>query len=137
MKNDTIYGFVTVRTASTRLPNKCLLLINKLESIKVLIKRIKSRKYSFNILTSNTKSDDFLCDILKDEKINIFRGNPDLNPTYSNNIDFGYLKRFESSFTINTSAYFQRSTDTYNFINQENGETVQLNGVEIPVDGII
>ena len=69
----------------------------------------------------------------KTSPINIFRGNPDLNPTYSNNIDFGYLKRFESSFTINTSAYFQRSTDTYNFINQENGETVQLNGVEIPV----
>ena len=69
----------------------------------------------------------------KTSPINIFKGNPDLNPTYSNNIDFGYLKRFESSFTINTSAYFQRSTDTYNFINQENGETVQLNGVEIPV----
>jgi len=69
----------------------------------------------------------------KTSPINIFRGNPDLNPTYSNNIDFGYLKRFESSFTINTSVYFQRSTDTYNFINQENGETVQLNGVEIPV----
>jgi len=69
----------------------------------------------------------------KTSPINIFRGNPDLNPTYSNNIDFGYLKRFESSFTINTSAYFQRSTDTYNFINQENGETVQLNGEEIPV----
>ena len=69
----------------------------------------------------------------KTSPINIFRGNPDLNPTYSNNIDFGYLKRFESSFTINTSAYFQRSTDTYNFINQENGETVQLNGVEVPV----
>ena len=69
----------------------------------------------------------------KTSPINIFRGNPDLNPTYSNNIDFGYLKRFDSSFTINTSAYFQRSTDTYNFINQENGETVQLNGVEIPV----
>ena len=69
----------------------------------------------------------------KTSPINIFRGNPNLNPTYSNNIDFGYLKRFESSFTINTSAYFQRSTDTYNFINQENGETVQLNGVEIPV----
>ena len=69
----------------------------------------------------------------KTSPLNIFRGNPDLNPTYSNNIDFGYLKRFESSFTINTSAYFQKSTDTYNFINQENGETVQLNGEEIPV----
>ena len=69
----------------------------------------------------------------KTSPINIFRGNPDLNPTYSNNVDIGYLKRYESSFTINTSAYFQRSTDTYNFINQETGETVQLNGSEVPV----
>ena len=69
----------------------------------------------------------------KTSPINIFRGNPDLNPTYSNNVDVGYLKRYESSFTINTSAYFQRSTDTYNFINQETGDTVQLNGIEVPV----
>ena len=69
----------------------------------------------------------------KTSPINIFRGNPDLNPTYSNNIDIGYLKRFESSFTINTSAYFQKSTDTYNFINEETGETVSLNGVDVPV----
>ena len=33
----------------------------------------------------------------------------------------------------NTSAYFQRSTDTYNFINQETGETVELNGIDVPV----
>ena len=69
----------------------------------------------------------------KTSPINIFRGNPDLNPTYSNNVDIGYLKRYKSSFTINTSAYFQRSTDTYNFINQETGETIQLNGIEVPV----
>lgn len=69
----------------------------------------------------------------KTSPINIFRGNPDLNPTYSNNIDIGYLKRYDSSFTFNTSAYFQRSTDTYNFINQETGETVELNGIDVPV----
>ena len=81
-----IHVCLQVRSSSNRLPNKCLLLINKLESIKVLIKRIKYRKYSFNILTSNTKSDDFLCDILKDEKINIFRGN--LNNVYKRFIEF-------------------------------------------------
>ena len=69
----------------------------------------------------------------KTSPINIFRGNPNLNPTYSNNVDIGYLKRYESSFTVNTSAYFQRSTDTYNFINQETGETVELNGIDVPV----
>lgn len=69
----------------------------------------------------------------KTSPINIFRGNPNLNPTYSNNVDIGYLKRYESSFTVNTSAYFQRSTNTYNFINQETGETVELNGIDVPV----
>ena len=69
----------------------------------------------------------------KTSPLNIFRGNPNLNPTYSNNVDIGYLKRFESSFTINTSAYFQRSTNTFNFINEENGETVTLNGIDVPV----
>ena len=69
----------------------------------------------------------------KTSPLNIFRGNPNLNPTYSNNIDIGYLKRFESSFTINTSAYFQRSTNTFNFINEETGETVILNGEPVPV----
>ena len=69
----------------------------------------------------------------KTSPINIFRGNPNLNPTYSNNVDIGYLKRFESSFTINTSAYFQRSINTFNFINEENGETVTLNGIDVPV----
>ncbi len=69
----------------------------------------------------------------KTSPINIFRGNPNLNPTYSNNVDIGYLKRFESSFTINTSTYFQRSTNTFNFINEENGETVTLNGIDVPV----
>tara|TARA_B100000575_G_scaffold266972_1_gene244674 strand:- start:396 stop:2843 length:2448 start_codon:yes stop_codon:yes gene_type:complete len=69
----------------------------------------------------------------KTSPINIFRGNPDLNPTYSNNIDIGYLKRFKSSFTINTSAYFQRSTNTFNFINEETGETIILNGIDVPV----
>ena len=75
-----------VRSSSSRLPYKCLLPINKLEAIKVLIKRIQSKKYSINILTSNTKSDDYLCNILKNEKVNIFRGN--LNNVYSRFIQF-------------------------------------------------
>ena len=44
----------------------------------------------------------------------IWRGNPYLDPTYSNNLDIGYLKRFESSFTVNTSVYFQKSTNSIN-----------------------
>ena len=63
----------------------------------------------------------------KTSPINIFRGNPDLNPTYSNNIDIGYLKRFESSFTVNTSAYFQKSTNSINTIIEDTGEFAEIN----------
>ena len=78
----SVYVCLQVRSSSDRLPYKYLLPINNLESIKVLIKRIKSTKYSVNILTSNTKSDDYLCNKLKNEKINIYRG--DLNNVYNN-----------------------------------------------------
>ena len=64
-----IHVCLQVRSSSDRLPYKCLLPINKLESVKVLIKRVKSKKYSVNILTSNTKTDDYLCNILIDKNL--------------------------------------------------------------------
>lgn len=81
-----VHVCLQVRSSSNRLPFKCLLPINNLESIKILIKRIKSKKYTTNILTSNNKSDDYLCDKLKNEKINIYRGN--LHNVYKRYIQF-------------------------------------------------
>tara|TARA_B100000900_G_scaffold68048_1_gene53324 strand:+ start:41182 stop:43527 length:2346 start_codon:yes stop_codon:yes gene_type:complete len=63
----------------------------------------------------------------------IWQGNPYLAPTYSNNLDFGYLKRFESSFTVNTSAYFQRSTNSINTVIMETGQFAEINGVDVPI----
>ena len=63
----------------------------------------------------------------------IWRGNPYLDPTYSNNLDIGYLKRFESSFTVNTSAYFQTSTNSINTIIEDTGEFAEINGVDVPI----
>ena len=72
---------------------------------------------------------------------NIFQGNPDLDPSYSNAYDFGYLKRWDK-FTLNGSIYFQRSTSVYQFITINTGETVVISGdrndpgnpvVEVPV----
>lgn len=63
----------------------------------------------------------------------IWRGNPYLNPTYSNNIDVGYLKKYKSSFTVNTSAYFQKSTNSINTIIEETGEFAEINGVDVPI----
>ena len=72
---------------------------------------------------------------------NLFQGNPDLDPSYSNTIDLGYLKRW-TKFTLNGSIYYQRQTQAFNFITEETGETVIISGdpdnpdsqvVEVPV----
>ncbi|WP_033958126.1 TonB-dependent receptor domain-containing protein [Psychroserpens jangbogonensis] len=48
---------------------------------------------------------------------NLFQGNPDLDPSFSNTFDLGYYKRFSNKVSLNTSVYYQRTTDTFNFIN--------------------
>ncbi|WP_046744888.1 TonB-dependent receptor domain-containing protein [Kordia zhangzhouensis] len=63
---------------------------------------------------------------------NVFQGNPDIDPSYSNGVDLGYLNRI-GKFTLNTSVYFQRSTDVFNFISEDTGQTVLLNGEEVPI----
>ena len=55
--------------------------------------------------------------------INIFQGNPKLNPAYTDAVDFGYLKRFEK-LTFNTSAYVNRTADSFQFIRKESGDFV-------------
>ncbi|WP_291101853.1 MULTISPECIES: TonB-dependent receptor domain-containing protein [unclassified Flavobacterium] len=55
--------------------------------------------------------------------INIFKGNPDLNPAFTNALDFGYLKRWEK-LTFNTSMYLNKTTDSFQFIRRENGDFV-------------
>jgi len=58
---------------------------------------------------------------------NIFQGNPNINPSYSNTFDLGYLKRWDK-FTFNSSVYFQRSTSVFTFITQNTGMTVIVSG---------
>lgn len=62
----------------------------------------------------------------------IFQGNPALAPSYSGQVDLGYLKRF-GKFTFDTSAYFSHATDIFNFTSFDSGETAIVNGQEIPV----
>ncbi len=63
---------------------------------------------------------------------NIFQGNPNINPTYSNGIDLGYLKRFEKT-TVNGSIYFRKSTGEFTFITENTGDYVLVNESLIPV----
>lgn len=63
---------------------------------------------------------------------NIFQGNPDIDPSYSNGLDFGYLNRF-GKLTLNSSVYYRRSTDIFTFISEDTGETVDVGGTPVPV----
>jgi outer membrane receptor for ferrienterochelin and colicins len=56
-----------------------------------------------------------------ESNINIFRGNPDLNPSMTNAFDLGYLKRW-SKVTLNTSAYLNITEDGFQFVRQRNGQ---------------
>lgn len=53
--------------------------------------------------------------------INIFQGNPDLDPAMTHAVDLGYIKRWEK-FTLSTSAYINKTDDVFQFIRRESGE---------------
>ena len=54
---------------------------------------------------------------------NIFKGNVNLDPTYTNSFDLGYLKKWKK-LTINSSIYYRNSTGIYQFISLERGDFV-------------
>ena len=62
------------------------------------------------------------------------QGNLDLDPSYSNLIDIGYLKRW-NKFTFNGSVYYQKATQVIERITEATGELVQVSQdplVELP-----
>jgi hypothetical protein len=61
---------------------------------------------------------------------NIFKGNVDLNPTFTSSYDVGYLKKWEK-LTVNSSIYYRHSTGIFQFVSQERGDFV--NGVPVIV----
>ncbi|WP_073585191.1 TonB-dependent receptor domain-containing protein [Flavobacterium cucumis] len=52
--------------------------------------------------------------------INIFRGNPDLDPSLTDAFDIGYLKRW-NKLTFNTSAYINITNDSFQFVRINSG----------------
>lgn len=62
----------------------------------------------------------------------LFQGNPDLDPSFSNGIDLGYLNRF-GKLTLNSSIYFQYATGIFSRITEDTGQTTVINGEEISV----
>jgi len=68
--------FISVRSASTRLPKKALKKINNKTTIEHLIDRLKKSKKADTIVlcTTNLEEDDELCRIATENDINFFRG---------------------------------------------------------------
>ena len=63
---------------------------------------------------------------------NLFQGNPSLTPSFSNQVDLGYLNRFDK-LTLNTSIYFQRATDVITFITEDTGEDTFFDGQQVSI----
>jgi len=60
--------------------------------------------------------------------VNIFQGNPDLDPSLTDKYDIGYIKRWDKV-TFNTSAYFEDTKDVFSFVRTPNGQ--EVNGIPV------
>ncbi|TXE10889.1 TonB-dependent receptor [Gelidibacter salicanalis] len=85
--------------------------INKDQSLQLGYNRRIRRPYSRFINPFPSRS----------SPTSVFQGNPDIDPSYSNKIDLGYLWNF-SKFTLNSSIYYERATDVFSFISEPTGD---------------
>ncbi|HQE34469.1 MAG TPA: outer membrane beta-barrel family protein [Flavobacterium alvei] len=60
--------------------------------------------------------------------VNIFQGNPDLDPSLTDKFDFGFIKRWDK-ITFNTSAYFENTKDVFSFVRSPTGD--EVNGIPV------
>ncbi|WP_448607460.1 TonB-dependent receptor domain-containing protein [Paenimyroides ceti] len=66
--------------------------------------------------------------------INFYRGNPDLDPSFTDAFDLGFMKRWYK-LTLNTSVYYNRTTDATQFIRIVDG--VNEEGIPITISSPI
>ena len=67
---------------------------------------------------------------------NLFQGNPNLDPTYTNAFDLAYLKRWDK-LTFTTSGYYNKSTGVFQFITQERGDFVEIENPNDPLNPVL
>lgn len=60
--------------------------------------------------------------------LNLFQGNPDINPAFSDVVDLGYLKKWDK-LTLSSSVYFNRTSDAFQIVRKERGDFIN----DIPV----
>ena len=63
---------------------------------------------------------------------NLFKGNPNITPSYSDGFDIGYLNKF-GVLTLNTSVYFKHATDVFTYVSEDTGEEVEIDGETVPI----
>jgi len=63
---------------------------------------------------------------------NLFQGNPDIDPSYSQGIDLGYLNKMDK-LTLNSSIYFNSATDVFTFVSEDTGDEVIIDGETVPI----
>ncbi len=70
--------------------------------------------------------------------VNIFQGNPNINPSLTDAIDFGYMNKW-NKITLSTSLYVNKTNDYFQFIRRPNGEIVTtiVNGVTVETPVIV
>lgn len=74
MRTETIFGFITVRVSSHRLPAKCLLPFGEGNVIEHIVRRTRSFGIEPIICTSVESSDDVIEDIACKDGVKYFRG---------------------------------------------------------------
>ena len=63
-------------------------------------------------------------------RVNVFQGNPDLNPSFANAFDLGYLKRWKK-ITLTSSVYYQKETDAFERIERDTGRLTEEDNIMI------
>ena len=67
---------------------------------------------------------------------NLFQGNPDLDPTYTNAFDFAYLRRWDN-LSFSSSIYYNNSTKVFEVIHLETGDFVNIDNPNDPTDPVV
>ena len=63
--------------------------------------------------------------------INLFQGNPDINPALSDAFDLGFLKKWDK-ITLSTSAYYNYTKNSFQIVRKERGDLI--NGIPVIVN---
>jgi outer membrane receptor protein involved in Fe transport len=63
-------------------------------------------------------------------RVNVFQGNPDLDPSFASAFDLGYLKRWEK-LTLTSSVYYQRETDAFERVQRDSGALTEGDSIQI------